>query len=93
MKVLEQLHAIVVEVMGKAVESTAPLMASGLDSLAAVELKNAVTSKFGVNLPATMAFDHPTLDALSKFIAASIDSSAKTHPLSGMHVAMLLLKH
>ena len=60
--------------MGKAVDSTAPLMAAGLDSLAAVELRNAVSSKFGVNLPATLAFDYPTLEALSTFIAASLGS-------------------
>lgn len=93
MKVLEQLHAIAVEVMGKAVESTAPLMAAGLDSLAAVELKNAVSSKFGVSLPATLAFDYPTLEALSKFIAANLESSGKSPTLNGMRFAMLLLQH
>lgn len=37
----------------------------GLDSLLAVELRNQLTRLGGTPLPATLAFDHPTLDALA----------------------------
>lgn len=47
-------------------------MQAGLDSLGAVELRNAVASKFGINVPATLAFDYPTPTALSEFVAASL---------------------
>ena len=47
-------------------------MQAGLDSLGAVELRNAVASNFGINVPATLAFDYPTLTALSEFVAASL---------------------
>ena len=43
-----------------------PLMEAGLDSIGAVELRNAVGAKFGVDLPATVTFDHPTPQALTQ---------------------------
>jgi hypothetical protein len=47
-----------------------PLMEAGLDSIGAVELRNAVTAKFGVELPATVTFDYPSASALAGFIAS-----------------------
>ena len=47
-------------------------MQAGLDSLGAVELRNAVASNSGINVPATLAFDYPTPTALSEFVAASL---------------------
>ena len=76
-QVLEQLLGIAAEVMGCPVEPATPLMAAGLDSLAAVELKNAVATRFGVTLPATVAFDYPTLEAMAAFVASSMPGSAR----------------
>ena len=45
-------------------------MEAGLDSIGAVELRNAVTAKFGVELPATVTFDYPSASALAGFIAS-----------------------
>ena len=47
-----------------------PLMEAGLDSIGAVELRNAVSSAFGLDLPATATFDYPSTDALAKYIAS-----------------------
>lgn len=47
-------------------------MQAGLDSIGAVELRNAVSSKFGIELPATVTYDHPSVDALARFIASKI---------------------
>ena len=42
----------------------APLMAAGLDSLGATELQQGINQALDLDLPATLAFDHPTLDAI-----------------------------
>jgi len=46
-----------------------PLMEAGLDSLGAVELRNALTTKFGIELPATVTLDFPTINALAEHMA------------------------
>jgi len=62
--------ATVASVMGREAAPTQPLMEAGLDSLGAVELRNALAARFGVELPATVTLDHPTIDALAAYIAA-----------------------
>jgi len=42
---------------------------AGLDSLGAVELRDAIERGFGVSLPATAAFDYPTVSRLAAFIS------------------------
>ena len=46
----------------------AGFLQAGLDSLGAVELRNAVRSCFGVEVPATLALDYPTTDALAAYL-------------------------
>lgn len=43
-------------------------MEAGLDSLGAVELRNALGAKFGTELPATVTFDYPSVSALARFL-------------------------
>ena len=62
----------------------APSLQSGLDSLGSVELRNSLASAFQVELPATLAFDYPTVAAISAHIlghlpAASAAPAAKQH--------------
>lgn len=55
-------------ILGTDVAADAPLMAAGLDSLGSQELKNLLASKLGLELPATLVFDYPTVAAMADFV-------------------------
>ena len=52
-----------------AVDAKVPLKEMGLDSLMAVELRNALARSLGKPLSATLVFDYPTIEALSAHLA------------------------
>jgi acyl transferase domain-containing protein len=49
-----------------------PLRQLGLDSLMAVELRNLLGKSVGHGLPATVTFDHPTVEALVEHLATTV---------------------
>lgn len=53
-----------------------PYFQAGLDSLGAVELRNAIASEFGIEVTATLAFDYPTVNAVAGFILAALNASS-----------------
>ena len=50
-----------------------PLRELGLDSLMAVEMKNILADVTQLSLDATILFDHPTMEALSRFLASRLE--------------------
>ncbi|GAA4473749.1 hypothetical protein GCM10023170_095380 [Phytohabitans houttuyneae] len=52
----------------------------GFDSLIAVELRNRLSTATGLRLPATMAFDHPTPEAVARLLAESLAPTAAAPP-------------
>ncbi len=52
------------------VDASRPLRDLGLDSLMAVELRNAIGTAVGRTLPATLLFEHPSVDALATYVIA-----------------------
>lgn len=69
---LQDLMELVSSLLGSGISKDEPLMEAGLDSLGAVELRNSVSAKFGVELPATVTFDHPSVVALAEYVAAKV---------------------
>jgi acyl carrier protein len=70
------------------IEADRPLREFGLDSLAAVELRNALSRSMDCKLPATLAFDHPTVNAIASYLErllfpdeASVSSSTRAEEL------------
>jgi NADP-dependent 3-hydroxy acid dehydrogenase YdfG/acyl carrier protein len=52
----------------------------GFDSLAAVELRNRLSAALGRKLPATLIFDHPTPEAINRFLLAGLAPATDTKP-------------
>ncbi len=63
-------------VVGSSVPPDTPLMSAGLDSLGAVELRNALEGRLGLQLPGTLVFDYPTVEAIAGYVAERVVPAA-----------------
>jgi aryl carrier-like protein len=77
--VAEQVARVLAAPNAAAIDPRQPLNELGLDSLMAVELRNRLGRGLGLarSLPATLVFDHPTLEALSRFLEDTLDPESE----------------
>ncbi|WP_380283495.1 SDR family NAD(P)-dependent oxidoreductase [Kitasatospora purpeofusca] len=80
-----QIAAVLGHADASAIEGDRAFKELGFDSLAAVELRNALSSATGLALPATMVFDYPTARAVSEFIMGRLLETAE--PAAGTRPA------
>ncbi len=73
-----EIASAVASVLGSVVPPSEPLMAAGLDSLGAVELKNALETHLGLELPSTLIFDYPSVNAIADYVNSIMPMT--THP-------------
>lgn len=66
---IAQVSAVVSSIMGHTPSPEQPLMEAGLDSLGSVELRNALCSRFSVQLPPTVTLDYPSIASLSAYLS------------------------
>ena len=77
-----EVESVVANILGvDAIDPDAPLVATGLDSLGAVELANRLSDGFGAAFPSTLAYDHPTVAAVADRVAAAL--GVRGHTMDG----------
>ncbi|MDC0708570.1 SDR family NAD(P)-dependent oxidoreductase [Stigmatella sp. ncwal1] len=80
--VLDRVTAETRQLLGRAahvrIDPTQSLFELGLDSLSAVQFRAALQRAFGRVLPASLAFEHPTLDALADALLALLEADNAT---------------
>ena len=73
MVVIPRLVALLGFPAGSKIGPTRALRDLGLDSLLSVSLRNELTAGYGLDLHATLLFDHPTLSALTTHLLQLVD--------------------
>ena len=71
---LETVCDVAREVTGTVIDTEAPLMSAGLDSLSATEFTSTLSERLNIEIEATALFDYPTLQSLADFLSSELAS-------------------
>jgi len=63
------------DLIGYTPQDDEPLMSSGMDSRQAMELRSSLNNAIGMKLPATLLYDHQTVEAIAKVTTVSIQEA------------------
>jgi NAD(P)-dependent dehydrogenase (short-subunit alcohol dehydrogenase family) len=75
-RLLREIAAAVLDQPPESLEPDRPLQEYGLDSLLSLELRNRLAAGSEVDLPASLLFDYPTLDALASYLSERFTPAA-----------------
>ncbi|MEU0487553.1 beta-ketoacyl synthase N-terminal-like domain-containing protein, partial [Streptosporangium sp. NPDC006013] len=84
--VRRQVAVVLGHVSGDAVEPDRAFSTMGLDSLAAVELRNQLAAATGLSLPATLVFDYPTSLSVAEFLYGELFGSVDSEQVADLPV-------
>ena len=68
---------IIKRFLDREVSRNEPLLQAGIDSLGAIEIKSQIERLAGLDLPATMLLDYPTIEEIEKYLTSSIQKKMK----------------
>lgn len=71
------------------IDRSQPFVDMGVDSLLAVDLRNRLEASLDLELPATLVFDHPSVDALLDHVLATLGLAAGDDTLDADAAALL----
>ena len=69
--IVEEMDTVILEVVGTEINRELPLMEAGLTSLGALQLGRALQGRLSVDVPATLVFDHPSLNSITSLVIES----------------------
>ena len=72
--------AVFAGIVGGHVDLDQPFSEAGLDSIGSVEFCNAASALAGKDLPATIAFDYPTVSVMAEYIRSQMAPPASLIP-------------
>ncbi|WP_433010704.1 MupA/Atu3671 family FMN-dependent luciferase-like monooxygenase [Kribbella sp. CA-294648] len=75
-EVMGEVRRLVQELVDGPARDDVPLYELGLTSIKVARLRAGLAERFGIDVPATVPFEHPTVRALSSWITATSDSVA-----------------